>query len=98
MNTGGDISLQGPGAKKPCTVLGGGSVVPPGLRVQAADESSVMSSPPEPTSSMETMTSKDYYFDSYSHFGEFRVHILLLDHLSPVVMPHCLTTPLSRYS
>ena len=62
-----DPSFQLPGAKKPCTVLGGGETVPPGLVSSNKPPSEVASA--EPTSSADTLTSKDYYFDSYSHFG-----------------------------
>lgn len=58
-----------PGPKKPCTVLGGGETLPPGL-VPTTPAVATEPAPPEPTSSVDAMTSKDYYFDSYSHFGE----------------------------
>ena len=68
-----DSQLQMPGAKKPCTGLGGvsGEVVPPGLVVGPVVGAKATPTPDNaPTSSLDTMTSKDYYFDSYSHFGE----------------------------
>lgn len=57
--------MEIPGAKKARTMLtasGGGGPSTVG-RPQPADSA-------EPTSSADTMTSKDYYFDSYSHFGK----------------------------
>ena len=69
-----DPHLEVPGPKKPCTVLGGREVVPPGFLPDQIPSTEPTSS--EPTSSApekvnnSAMTSKDYYFDSYSHFGE----------------------------
>ncbi len=58
-----------PGAKKPCTALGRVDVRPPGLMgAKMADADAAAA---EPSSSVDAMTSKDYYFDSYSHFGRF---------------------------
>ncbi len=66
-----DSQLSVPGAKKPCTVLGGGEIVPPGL-VEEMPTPDAAPTPSVPTSSSQ-MTSKDYYFDSYSHFGQFLI-------------------------
>lgn len=64
-----DSHLEIPGPKKPCTALGGVGVLPPGL---GPTKQGVVAAAVEPTSSAaDTMTSKDYYFDSYSHFGKF---------------------------
>lgn len=56
-----DSQLEMPGAKKLCTMDDGVHVASNGGDTAA-----------QPSS--EQMTSKDYYFDSYSHFGRFKVH------------------------
>lgn len=64
VSTGTDAQLEMPGAKKPCP--GDAVPLPPGL---VAAGKVVEATAAEPSSSADTMTSKDYYFDSYSHFG-----------------------------
>ena len=64
VSTGSDAQLEVPGAKKPCP--GDAVLLPPGL---VPAEKVVEARAAEPSSSADTMTSKDYYFDSYSHFG-----------------------------
>jgi len=62
--------MEEPGPKKQCTSKDDLSAPSLLLAGDQPSKAAPTATPEPPTSSMETMTSRDYYFDSYSHFGK----------------------------
>ncbi len=73
-----DHSMEEPGPKKQCTAQNDVAVSALLMPTDSLAKTTPTLQAEPPSSSMDTMTSKDYYFDSYSHFGKYVLMTLYL--------------------